>query len=152
MAKGADTKTSLSLVVILYFAPLLCVLPKGQIFFRWDGQIYPVLQALFCTWNFFLPPLKIESAPDKKDPGHAFDSSYYWVFMFVDQETYLSNQNQILTSPVHPIQHPHTHYQLIQIWNRFCWLHICAGNLLCYLVIPLKNHIQVRKLIIVLIV
>ena len=34
---GADAKTSLSLVIIRYSAPLLCVIPKGQKLFKGEG-------------------------------------------------------------------------------------------------------------------
>ena len=71
---GADAKTSISLI-IKYFDPLLVVnyAPGAEFFLRPSCVILPPMK-------LFLPlPLKMESAPDENNPGHA--SSYLNIFL-----------------------------------------------------------------------
>ena len=66
VALGADTKTSLSLVIYIYnkicCPSLLCYAPGAEIFL-WKAE------------NYFASPLllKIESVSDEKNPGQASD-------------------------------------------------------------------------------
>ena len=68
--------------MIRYSVHSLMLCHKGRIFFK-GGQkssSFP-LGAILPPMKIFVlsPPLKIESAPDEKNPGHA--SAYYYIFL-----------------------------------------------------------------------
>ena len=67
------------LAIKIYFDPFLMLYPRERFFFREARNLQRSLQATrkyLCS----LPPLKIESAPDLKNPGHA--SAYYYIFLW----------------------------------------------------------------------
>ena len=63
-AYGTDANTSLSLAMIIYSVPpIVCYIPQGQIFIMGGAEnSFDILSLK----GIFLPPMKIEYAPDEK--------------------------------------------------------------------------------------